>query len=247
MTQPSPTSKTCTKCGATKPLDDFHAHKRSKDGLRPWCKGCVSAYSRSHYEANREKRSDQAKAWYEANKERRNEQQRAYHAANREAAAEYQRAYVAARPGMRARLVREWRAANPERARESERAWREANRERINERSREQYAANPLKFIDEAHRRRARIREVTVGEIDYQALWTGLCGICGGEMDYDLRHPDPLSKSIDHIIPLALDGPHEQANLQYAHLRCNVAKGARLPDVAEPQGGWAASQQGMSA
>ena len=62
------------------------------------------------------------------------------------------------------------------------------------------------------------------------SLWTGACGICSRPMDRDLRHPDPFSKSIDHIIPLALGGTHEAANLQWAHLICNIRKGARMPD-----------------
>lgn len=54
------------------------------------------------------------------------------------------------------------------------------------------------------------------------------CGICGDSVDADAAYPDPLSKSIDHIVPLSRGGAHSPENCQLAHLRCNVSKGAKL-------------------
>jgi hypothetical protein len=39
--------KRCTKCGLSKPLDDFPANKLTKDGRGSWCKSCVAAYYRT--------------------------------------------------------------------------------------------------------------------------------------------------------------------------------------------------------
>lgn len=36
--------KTCTKCGETKPFDEFHRDKRKPDGRRPRCKTCQNAW-----------------------------------------------------------------------------------------------------------------------------------------------------------------------------------------------------------
>ncbi len=44
--------KTCSRCGATKPLDGFHNEKVRKDGLNPWCKPCVLTYNKERYAAN---------------------------------------------------------------------------------------------------------------------------------------------------------------------------------------------------
>lgn len=52
------------------------------------------------------------------------------------------------------------------------------------------------------------------------------CGICGGKIGRR-PWPDPLSPSIDHMVPLSAGGAHSLANVQLAHLRCNVSKGAR--------------------
>jgi 5-methylcytosine-specific restriction endonuclease McrA len=40
-------AKKCTKCGETKPLDQFHKHNECKDGLRPDCKACTYAACRA--------------------------------------------------------------------------------------------------------------------------------------------------------------------------------------------------------
>jgi hypothetical protein len=54
----------------------------------------------------------------------------------------------------------------------------------------------------------------------------GVCGICE-EPVVDTK--GPMKPSIDHVIPLARGGKHEIENLQLAHYRCNLSKGARIP------------------
>lgn len=54
-----------------------------------------------------------------------------------------------------------------------------------------------------------------------------LCHLCGEDVDPDLSHPDPLSASLDHIVPLSLGGSHTEDNVACAHLRCNLSKGNR--------------------
>ena len=40
--------KTCTKCGAKKPLTDYHMSSKSNDGKASWCKGCVNSIRREN-------------------------------------------------------------------------------------------------------------------------------------------------------------------------------------------------------
>ena len=55
------------------------------------------------------------------------------------------------------------------------------------------------------------------------------CGICGKPVDMSLKYPHPLSKCIDHIIPLAKGGhPSDIENLQLAHWTCNRQKSDKL-------------------
>lgn len=54
------------------------------------------------------------------------------------------------------------------------------------------------------------------------------CALCFDPIDFSLAFPHPLSKSVDHIIPLSKGGPHDPSNCQLAHLICNTAKGAKV-------------------
>lgn len=44
-------TKTCTACGETKPLTDFHRHAKSPQGRRSSCKECVRAQERARHHA----------------------------------------------------------------------------------------------------------------------------------------------------------------------------------------------------
>ncbi len=50
------------------------------------------------------------------------------------------------------------------------------------------------------------------------------CGICQKRVDKRLKHPHPLSASLDHVVPMALGGGHTYLNTQCAHLQCNSKK-----------------------
>lgn len=53
-----------------------------------------------------------------------------------------------------------------------------------------------------------------------------ICQICGRRINKRLKHPNPLSKSIDHIVPISKGGADAPSNVQAAHLRCNLGKNA---------------------
>ena len=56
-----------------------------------------------------------------------------------------------------------------------------------------------------------------------------VCALCGKPVDMRLKFPDPLSKSVDHIIPVSKGGhPSDISNLQLAHLGCNRSKSSKM-------------------
>lgn len=55
-----------------------------------------------------------------------------------------------------------------------------------------------------------------------------VCQLCGGLVDVTRFHPDPLSPSLDHVVPMSKGGPHLRSNVQTAHLGCNISKGNRV-------------------
>ena len=131
-TKPQPTAfdeKTCTKCGETKPLEEFHKDRTKKDGLQSYCKECAREKARKWYAANSERHIGNVLKWKKANPERRREYDRKW----REANAEYDREQGRERN-------RKWREANPERHREALRKWKEANPDRVHAYSQEQRA-----------------------------------------------------------------------------------------------------------
>ena len=86
-------SKTCTKCGETKPLDDFHRNKTGAGGRRPDCKECVREYARRYYEENRDKRLEYSRRYHEENRDKTLDYQRRYYEENRDKVRERQRRY----------------------------------------------------------------------------------------------------------------------------------------------------------
>ena len=65
-----------------------------------------------------------------------------------------------------------------------------------------------------------------------------VCGICGQPVDKSLKYPDPMSATVDHIIPVSKRGdPVALDNLQLAHRYCNRMKSDKMPtDTQEGAG-----------
>lgn len=102
--------KTCSRCGAEKPTAEFGKRKAAHDGLHPYCKQCVSVYTKEGYRRDREKiiarnkayrnsNPDQVRATkrknYERNRDRVAEKNAVYYAENRERLLERRRQYLA--------------------------------------------------------------------------------------------------------------------------------------------------------
>lgn len=166
--------KTCSRCGAEKPLEAFHRMVSTRDGRRPDCKACVNEYYRAYYEANKGKIAERDRAYREANREAIAEQNRAYYKANREKIAEQKRSY------------------------------REANREAINEYQRAYHAANPhVGWANGYHQRAIAygfepiVEEFT--KADVMARYGAACFYCGGALER-LDHAVPVSRGGPHTL-----------------------------------------------
>ena len=76
--------KRCSKCGETKPLDEFYKRSSSKDNKAPRCRECSKKAHRGWYATNAEKARRDSRRWIKDNPERAKETKRIYYANNRE-------------------------------------------------------------------------------------------------------------------------------------------------------------------
>jgi 5-methylcytosine-specific restriction endonuclease McrA len=115
-------------------------------------------------------------------------------------------------------------------------ASRHANLDRARATSRRYYHNNPDLVNARTIMRRDIERsgqpgeEINVREVAEAYEW--ICQLCMELIDPNLRHRqwdcEPMGLSLDHIVPIARGGCHVRANVQPAHLLCNVQKQNRL-------------------
>ena len=51
-----------------------------------------------------------------------------------------------------------------------------------------------------------------------------VCWICGEAIDLTLKYPDPMSGTLDHILPVSKGGLDFASNLKPAHAHCNIKR-----------------------
>lgn len=128
---------------------------------------------------------------------------------------------------------KKWRDANKELTKANMAEWRAANREMLAKQNKAWRLQNMDRVLEKNHRRRARLLDSYVAPVDREQIWirdAGTCQICLTQIDRELPWPDPMSRTLDHIIPLSRGGTHEPDNIQLAHARCNSRKGDRPID-----------------
>ena len=212
---PDPTKKPCSRCGETKPLDEFYRQQDGPLGRNSWCKLCLQARRRAHKLAHPDAENAWARARYAAK-------------ADRAALAAYARAYRQSHPEkaeQRREQARARAASHREQHRASARAWRAAHPERHRQDLAVWLAAHPGVDAEYTARRRARIRDAYVAPVNRRAIFErdgGRCGICRKPVAFESMH-------LDHVIPLARGGTHEPKNVQVTHPLCNQRKHATGP------------------
>lgn len=68
------------------------------------------------------------------------------------------------------------------------------------------------------------------------------CWLCGGDVDYRLKHPHPFSWSLDHAktVKERPDLIMDPMNFRHSHLDCNFGRGTDDPkiDIGQPSEIW---------
>ena len=191
--------KVCKKCGAEKPLEEFHRDGGSPDGCRPRCKVCVKAYD----DTLREERNRRAREKYAADPETKKRKTRLYHLLHPEWSRERLRAHHVKNRDERY-------ARHQERGLDPAIAERRRESTRRSESRRRAIKAGQFSEILSESQFAARLAE-----------FNGCCYICGIPLEADLHW--------DHYQPLAHGGTHTINNLFPACDLCNVRKNACWP------------------
>ena len=242
------TARTCVNPECGEDISKLHSNTK-------WCEGCKKENSRKRTQlwrdANRERHREYTRSWATANPEKKQENDRHYNRANKEKLRKQKHArYTANREEIRANQ-RVWlevhkervnaarrarHACNPERIRTRRRAWREVNVNRVRHNIRVWQKTNPAK-VNERNRGRYALKRglwgtVTKGITNILLQRQGNrcagpgCGKCIGK-----RVNGKADHHLDHIIPLAAGGLHDNSNLQVLCVSCNLRKGAKDPLV----------------
>lgn len=82
-------------------------------------------------------------------------------------------------------------------------------------------------IIRRARRAGRPVERISRTKIFVRDNW--ICHICGVDVDPELTDPDPMSASLDHVIPFCHDDSpgHVEVNVALAHWKCNVVKNGR--------------------
>lgn len=229
MTQPAAPlseSKTCTKCGETKPLDEFNRHPMGRLGRRSQCRQCLA----QKYQENRSEVLAKQAVWRDANREVKQERDRAYHARNRERLNAQSKEYRDRNRDLIRARDRAWRAANIETRRAGDRRYYAQNADRI----KAYRSENIHTHWASSYRARAKVRGFKpvvedFTKADVIAAHGDACAYCGGPFEH-----------LDHAIPISKGGPHTLANVRPSCAECNVVKSDRTPEE------WQAEQDALA-
>lgn len=153
----------------------------------------------------------------------------AYHRSHKKQISEKQKAHRLAHKKEIADRHKLYRLAHKKEINALSKAYRLANKKKIAKLKKEYQLKYPEKQRNISRKYRALKRgsnyePYTDNYVFERDGW--ICQICGRKINKRLNWPNPLSKSIDHIIPLSKGGNDSPINVQAAHLRCNLSKNA---------------------
>lgn len=188
----------------------------------------MAAYRAKHKEELAQKAAVRASNRSEESRAARNARNAVYYAKNRSAIIEKRTAKALVDPGHMKALKATSRLKRKDSIREKDAAYYQSNKRRILSRNSDYWKRNPDVKRRASATRRARVASaegrLSAGIFDrLMRLQRGKCANC----KVDIRD----SADLDHILPLALGGSNDDANVQLLCVSCNRSKQAKHPSV----------------
>ena len=201
--------KVCTKCGAEKPLEDFHKKTVNSDGRDTRCKMCIRDRDIKYRRENKEKLAERKSRYYRNNKEKIAQYHTKYRQANKEKIARYHAKY---------------HRKNKEKKLKNAAQWRKNNGVRVLEWKEEYYANNKNDFFARnAERRAKKVNQTPTGaDLKIIQLYYVVCSETNEILGDTFFH-------VDHIQPLSQGGLHHEDNLQILEATLNFQKRGKWP------------------
>lgn len=172
----------------------------------------------------KEKKRENDHRYYLENAERIKARCRTYYSENIEKGREQRKKWAAAHPEETKERRRRWYIANIEKVMDQNKKWCAENPEKLRAIKHNWIGAHLENHRDNEHIRRTRKRngiyeKINSLEIYERDKW--ICQLCQENVDEILKYPNPMSATLDHVIPLVAGGSHTKDNVQLAHLGCN--------------------------
>lgn len=203
-------------------------HDNNKDKCAAYAKEYQSAhkkeiaeYFKQYHGEHKEKLLAKHKAYYVAHRKEMRLAAKVFSVSHPEKIKEY---YLNGKE-KRKPLAKIYRDSNKEKIKATRDKYSATHRTEINLRAKKYKQAHPDKATRNYLERRARklnatVEKFFVSEIYERDGW--ICGLCGKKVNNRLKYPNPMSASLDHIVPLSLGGAHSKTNVHLAHLHCNL-------------------------
>lgn len=238
-------SKTCTKCGTTKPLtSEFYPRRKdSKDGFRNSCKECekvrmkkwneenkehIAKYNEENKEKIREYQREYDKKYYKKHREFKLQYKKEHYKNNKDKYYQWNKQWRERNSNYYSIRQKEHRERNKDSLKEYGKQYRKENKEYLNEMTRTWRQKN--RHIDAMYSRN-RQRDINSLEVTLtQEEWNDTlryfdykCAYCGiSQSEHRKETGQRLHQ--DHLIPLTREGGFTHDNIIPSCRRCNSCK-----------------------
>lgn len=206
-------TKVCSKCNCIKSILDFNKLKSSADGHQHTCRTCFSEYNKLRYSEKKEHILATVTK---------------YRMANQDTIKQGKKQWVIDTLDVRIDHRKKYYLANKEQRLSKMRKWVENNRDAVNAYSKKWASENREKRLITSRLSSAKRRStIEVGKVSTTVMDV-LMSEQGGKCPGCLSTLD-ASCHLDHFMPIALGGLHDDSNLQLLCPGCNFRKSAKHP------------------
>ena len=226
------TSKTCAKCGESKPAAEFFKDCSRRDGLSSRCKPCKNTSNKNYRDANIEKVRAKQAEWHKANRDAQLKKMREYYKTNSETLKDYNAQYYTNNKERFSERSAKWREKQgPEALAKRNRAYYGRKSGQIKERVREYRKNNKHKVNALRRQYEGKLRKATPPWADMKAIREVY------ERATLLTQATGIKHHVDHVHPLqgkTFSGLHVHYNLAVVTAEENLRKSNKpIPQVKQ--------------